>query len=106
MHEKLSANKLGTLMLGFNSASLVLDFPYVAVTSVLTVTDDYIHSHRLYLSHLITMIRILSAVRLGFWLCQFKVGVGVLVRLGVVLFVIVSVCSTAAQPTQRALNQK
>jgi len=26
----------------------VLDFPYVAVTSVLTVTDDYIHCHRLY----------------------------------------------------------
>jgi len=52
------------------------------------------------------MIRILAAVRLGFWLCQFNVGVGVMVRLGVVLFVIVSVCSPVAQPTQRTLNQK
>jgi hypothetical protein len=49
---------------------------------------------------------ILAAVRLGFWLCQFNVGVGVMVMLVVVLFIIVSVCSPVAQPTQKALNQK
>ena len=34
------------------------------------------------------------------------VGVGVMVMLVVVLFIIVSVCSPVAQPTQKALNQK
>jgi hypothetical protein len=48
---KLSVHNLGTLMLGFNSVSWVLDFPYIAATSVLTVTDDNIHSHRLYYYH-------------------------------------------------------
>jgi len=47
MHGKLSVNNLGTLMLGFNKAFWMVDLSYVAVTGVLTVTDDYIHCHRL-----------------------------------------------------------
>ena len=39
MRQKLSVNNLGTLVLGSNSALWMVDFPYVAVTGVLTVTD-------------------------------------------------------------------
>lgn len=66
-------------------------FHIIFITGVLTAMNDYIHCHRLLLSHFITTTKILAAVTLGFHLCQFNIGRFDDVTLNFVVFVIVSV---------------